>query len=75
MTKPAGIKTNSTITESEKVKILQISNYPPPVCGWAIQTKFLVEEIRRRGIVCDVLNLNENHTRKSSEYTDVSKCT
>jgi glycosyltransferase involved in cell wall biosynthesis len=71
MTKPAGIKTNSTITESEKVKILQISNYPPPVCGWAIQTKFLVEEIRRRGIVCDVLNLNENHTRKSSEYTDV----
>src|SRR5260370_2491785 len=71
MTKPAGIKTNSTITESEKVKILQISNYPPPVCGWAMQTKLLVEEIRRRGIVCDVLNLNESHAKKSSEYVDV----
>jgi len=71
MTKQAGIKTNSRIAEGQKVKILQISNYPPPVCGWAMQTKFLIEEIRCRGIVCDVLNLNENHKRKSSEYTDV----
>ena len=54
-----------------QAKILQIGNYPPPVCGWAIQTKLLVEEIRRRGNVCAVLNLNESHTRKSSEYVDV----
>jgi glycosyltransferase involved in cell wall biosynthesis len=52
-------------------KILQIGNYPPPVCGWAMQTKLLVEEIRRRGNVCDVLNLNESHAKKSSEYVDV----
>lgn len=55
----------------QNVKILQIGNYPPPVCGWAMQTKFLVEEIRRRGIVCDVLNLNENRKKKSDEYIDV----
>ena len=24
-----------------KKKILQIGNYPPPMCGWAIQTKFV----------------------------------
>ena len=54
-----------------QIKILQIGNYPPPVCGWAMQTKLLVEEIRRRGNVCDVLNLNESHTRKSNEYVDV----
>src|SRR6266849_5426167 len=54
-----------------QAKILQIGNYPPPLCGWAIQTKLLVEEIRRRGDICDVLNLNESHTRKSSEYVDI----
>jgi glycosyltransferase involved in cell wall biosynthesis len=54
-----------------RTKILQIGNYPPPVCGWAIQTKLLVEEIRRRGNVCEVLNLNEGHARKSTEYVDV----
>lgn len=59
------------IEKHPQIKILQIGNYPPPVCGWAMQTKLLVEEIRRRGIVCDILNLNESHTRKSSEYVDV----
>ncbi len=52
-------------------KILQIGNYPPPFCGWSVQTKLLVEEIRRRGYVCDVLNLSANHAKKSPEYTDV----
>jgi glycosyltransferase involved in cell wall biosynthesis len=53
------------------IKILQIGNYPPPFCGWAVQTKLLVEEIRRRGHICEVLNLNENRKKKSSEYVDV----
>jgi glycosyltransferase involved in cell wall biosynthesis len=53
------------------IKILQIGNYPPPVCGWAIQTKLLTEELRRRGIICEVMNLNENRRKKSREYIDV----
>jgi glycosyltransferase involved in cell wall biosynthesis len=53
------------------VRILQIGNYPPPACGWAMQTKLLVEEIRRRGHVCQVLNINESRKKKSSEYVDV----
>lgn len=67
----AKIKTQAKSRQEQSVKILQIGNYPPPACGWAIQTKFLVEEIRRRGIVCDVLNINENRTKKSPEYVDV----
>src|SRR5260370_382976 len=59
------------IERRSRPKILQVGNYPPPVCGWAMQTKLLVEEIRRRGNVCDVLNLNESHAKKSSEYVDV----
>lgn len=61
----------TTPKENARSRILQIGNYPPPVCGWAMQTKLLVEEIRRRGNVCEVLNLNESHTRKSHEYIDV----
>ena len=54
-----------------RAKILQIGNYPPPYCGWAIQTKLLVEEIRRRGHACEVLNINENRKKKNSDYVDV----
>lgn len=53
------------------MKILQIGNYPPPACGWAIQTQLLTEEIRRRGHLCDVLNINENRKIKSPEYVDI----
>jgi glycosyltransferase involved in cell wall biosynthesis len=62
---------HSTIIGARSAKILQIGNYPPPVCGWAIQTKLLIEELRRRGNVCEILNLNENRKKKSSEYIDV----
>jgi len=57
--------------KSTQLKILQIGNYPPPFCGWAVQTKLLVEEIRNRGHICHVLNLNESRKKKSSEYVDV----
>lgn len=53
------------------IKILQIGNYPPPECGWAVQTKLLAEEIRRRGHICEVLNINESRRIKSPEYVDV----
>lgn len=53
------------------MKFLQIGNYPPPACGWAMQTKLLLEEIRQRGYVCEVLNINESRKRKTAEYVDV----
>jgi hypothetical protein len=52
-------------------KILLIGNYPPPMCGWAMQTKLVVDELRRRGHVCEVLKINENRQVKSKEYVDV----
>ncbi|MDP9161285.1 MAG: glycosyltransferase family 4 protein, partial [Acidobacteriota bacterium] len=54
-----------------RAHILQIGNYPPPMCGWAIQTKLVTEELRRRGHVCDVLKINENREIKSDAYIDV----
>jgi glycosyltransferase involved in cell wall biosynthesis len=56
---------------TEPVKILQIGNYPPPMCGWAIQLKLVTEELRRRGHICEVLKINEGRQVKSPEYVDV----
>ena len=52
-------------------KILQIGNYPPPMCGWAIQTKLVHDELRRRGYDCEVLKINENRRVKDPAYVDV----
>jgi len=38
-------------------RILQISNYPPPVCGWSIHTQLLQRELTRRGADCRVLDI------------------
>lgn len=56
---------------SKPVKVLVIGNYPPPMCGWAIQTYLVTAELRRRGQVCDVLKINENRMVKSPDYVDV----
>ena len=54
-----------------QTKILQIGNYPPPMCGWAIQTKLVTDELRRRGHVCEVLKINEGREVKDPSYVDV----
>jgi glycosyltransferase involved in cell wall biosynthesis len=71
MTRTAGSNPDRKQEACPRPKILQVGNYPPPVCGWALQIKLLAEETRRRGVVCEVLNLNENRKKKSSEYIDV----
>src|SRR5262249_19420703 len=55
----------------QQVKILQIGNYPPPMCGWAIQLKLVTDELRQRGHICEVLKINQGRQVKSSEYVDV----
>jgi glycosyltransferase involved in cell wall biosynthesis len=61
----------SVPTMNSRKKILQIGNYPPPMCGWAIQTKLVTDELRRRGHICQVLKINENRTVKDPAYIDV----
>jgi glycosyltransferase involved in cell wall biosynthesis len=52
-------------------KILHIGNYPPPLCGWAIHLKLVVDEMRRRGYTCQILKINENREIPSPDYVDV----
>ncbi|HST11285.1 MAG TPA: sulfotransferase [Terriglobales bacterium] len=67
----AEVPAQSSEAFQETVRVLQIGNYPPPMCGWAIQLKLVTEELRRRGHVCEVLKINEGRQIKSSEYIDV----
>lgn len=41
------------------------------MCGWAIQTKLVVDELRNTGYVCEVLKINENRQVKDPAYIDV----
>lgn len=52
-------------------KVLVIGNYPPPMCGWAIQTKLVTDELRRRGHVCEILKINEGRRVTDPAYVDV----
>jgi glycosyltransferase involved in cell wall biosynthesis len=71
----AEVPAQSSEAFEESVRVLQIGNYPPPMCGWAIQLKLVTEELRRRGHVCEVLKINEGRQIKSSEYVDVQSGT
>jgi glycosyltransferase involved in cell wall biosynthesis len=52
-------------------RILQIGNWPPPVCSWTMSLVELRKELESRGWDCVVMNLNENRRVKSHEYVDV----
>jgi glycosyltransferase involved in cell wall biosynthesis len=52
-------------------RILQIGNWPPPVCGWSMGLVGLRKELETRGWECRVMNLNENRRVVSSEYIDI----
>ena len=67
----AEVPAQSSEAFQEPVRVLQIGNYPPPMCGWAIQLKLVTEELRRRGHICEVLKINEGRQIKSPEYVDV----
>jgi len=52
-------------------RILEIGNWPPPVCSWTMSLVGLRKELEARGWDCQVMNLNENRRVRSPEYIDV----
>ena len=52
-------------------RILEIGNWPPPVCSWSMSLVGLRKELEARGWECRVMNLNENRRVPSPEYIDV----
>ena len=54
-----------------KKRILEIGNWPPPVCSWSMSLVGLRKELESRGWDCRIMNLNENRRVRSPEYIDV----
>ena len=59
------------MTPSTRVKILQITSYPPPRAGWGVRVEFLKKRLESEGHVCTVLNLGRSRTIPSPEYETV----
>jgi glycosyltransferase involved in cell wall biosynthesis len=43
-------------------RVLQISNYPPPVCGWSIHTQLVERELAARGADSRVMDIGPGRT-------------
>jgi glycosyltransferase involved in cell wall biosynthesis len=52
-------------------KILQITAYPPPRCGWGVRVQFLKQRLELLGHSCVVLNTGPGRTIPSDEYETV----
>ncbi len=53
------------------VRILQIGNYPPPLCGWAMRTQLVQRELFRQGADCGVLDVGPNRRTRKQGCTPV----
>jgi glycosyltransferase involved in cell wall biosynthesis len=52
-------------------RILEIGNWPPPLCAFSMSLVGLRRVLEARGWECRVMNINENRRVRSPEYIDV----
>lgn len=57
--------------KSRVAKILEIGPYPPPLAGWSIRIKFVLDHLRSAGHDCRALNIGKNRKIPSDEYITV----
>lgn len=55
----------------KKIKVLQISSYPPPRAGWGMRIFFLKKEMERLGHICEVLNIGKGRFLKGRDFIPV----
>ncbi len=53
---------------SKRLKILEISPYPPPRAGWGIRVYYLKKELERQGDICEVLNIGKSRTMTGRDF-------
>lgn len=54
-----------------KMKILQITSYPPPQGGIGIRAYYLKKEIEKNGDICEVLNIGKSRFMKGRDFIPV----
>jgi glycosyltransferase involved in cell wall biosynthesis len=57
---------------SPKARILQIGNYPPPICGWAIHTQAVHRALTEAGAASQVLDLGPGRRISERECLPVA---
>lgn len=56
---------------ASRLRVLEITSYPPPRAGWGVRVSFVRADIRLRGGECEVLNIGKSRRARSPEYLDV----
>jgi glycosyltransferase involved in cell wall biosynthesis len=57
--------------KNSKIKVLQITSYPPPRAGWGIRVSFLKKEMEAKGHFCDVLNIGKSRLLTDRDFIPV----
>ena len=55
----------------DKIKILEISSYPPPRAGWGMRVYFLKKELEKDGHICTVLNTGKSRKMRGKDFVPV----
>jgi glycosyltransferase involved in cell wall biosynthesis len=55
----------------DRVKILEITSYPPPRAGWGVRVEHVKRELERMGHECQVLNIGKSRHLESTEFVGV----
>lgn len=58
-------------TPATRLKVLEISSYPPPHGGWSVRTEQLKKQLDAEGHECVVLNIGESRRIPSPHYETV----
>ncbi len=59
------------MTSEGKIKVLEISSYPPPRAGWGVRVQFVKKGLEALGHECQVLNIGKSRKMKSPEFVGV----
>lgn len=54
-----------------KIKVLQISSYPPPRAGWGMRIFFMKKEMEKEGHICSVLNIGKGRFLTDRDFVPV----
>lgn len=59
------------MSTAARVRILEVTSYPPPRAGWGIRVEFLKKRLEAEGHTCVVLNIGTSRAIPSPEYETV----
>jgi len=54
-----------------KLKVLEISSYPPPLAGWGMRVHILKKVMESQSHVCEVLNIGKGRFQKGRDFIPV----